>query len=332
MALDDSEQKSNETSRWLAAHWRCPRCSSPVRLEGGIGKPIFCSNDSCLYARRGFPVVIGQPALVDFESSVLDENALKSSEGGSAIHRSRAPARQMLRRILFGPNRVAERNAPRFLDEVKNVSPRPTVLVVGGGSTGEGADAIYRDPAVTTVSFDIYASPDTQFVGDTHAIPLASLSVDGVWIQAVLEHVLTPAAVVAEIHRVLKDGGVVYAESPFIQQVHEGAWDFTRFTESGHRWLFRDFALIDSGTVLGPGTALVWSIRYAIAALFRSRAVGTIAGAGFFWLRFLDYIASPRFALDAACAVYFMGKKAGRAIGPKEAVLYYRGAGRSISH
>ncbi len=49
-----------------------------------------------------------------------------------------------------------------------------------------------------------------------------------------------------EIHRVLKDDGIVYADTPFMQQVHEGAYDFTRFTLSGHRWLFKNFALLDS--------------------------------------------------------------------------------------
>jgi len=56
-------------------------------------------------------------------------------------------------------------------------------------------------------------------------------------VQAGLEHVRDLWQVVAEIHRVLKDDGLVYAETPFMQQVHEGPYDFTRFTESGHRYL-----------------------------------------------------------------------------------------------
>ncbi len=57
----------------------------------------------------------------------------------------------------------------------------------------------------------------------------------------------------AEIHRVLRPGGIVYADTPFLQQVHEGAYDFTRFTDSGHRFLFRRFERIDSGSVAGCG-------------------------------------------------------------------------------
>ena len=35
--------------------------------------------------------------------------------------------------------------------------------------------------------------------------------------------------------------GIVYAETPFMQQVHEGAYDFTRYTVLGHRYLFKKF-------------------------------------------------------------------------------------------
>ena len=82
---------------------------------------------------------------------------------------------------------------------------------------------------------------------------------------------LEPGRWCAEIHRVLKPGGLVYAETPFMQQVHEGAYDFTRFTESGHRYLFARFDLIDSGVTAGAGTQLLWSLDYFVRGLFRSR-------------------------------------------------------------
>ncbi len=82
-------------------------------------------------------------------------------------------------------------------------------------------------------AFDIYYSANVQFIADAHSILLRDASVDAVVIQAVLEHVLDPQQVVDEIWRVLKPSGLVYAETPFLQHVHEGAYDFTRFTESG---------------------------------------------------------------------------------------------------
>jgi hypothetical protein len=66
-------------------------------------------------------------------------------------------------------------------------------------------------------------------------------------------------AVVAEIFRVLKPNGIVYADT--------GTFDFTRFTRSGHRWLFRHFEEIDSGVSVNAGVALMWSIRYFVRSI-----------------------------------------------------------------
>ena len=69
-------------------------------------------------------------------------------------------------------------------------------------------------------------------IADAHYIPFRDGSFQGVLIQAVLEHVIEPEKVVGEIHRVLAKDGVVYSEI-FMQQVHEGAFDITRFSISG---------------------------------------------------------------------------------------------------
>jgi hypothetical protein len=132
--------------------------------------------------------------------------------------------------------------------------------------------------------------------------------------------------VVAEIHRVLKPGGIVYAEIPFMQTVHEAAYDFTRFTDTGMRWLFRWFDQLDSGVVLGPGSALLWSITAALSGLFRSRTLGRLFGTiFFFWVRFFDHCIPKPFAIDAACGLYFFGRKATTSISPKEAIQAFQG-------
>ena len=72
-------------------------------------------------------------------------------------------------------------------------------------------------------------------LGDAHDLPFVDAAFDAAVIQAVLEHVVDPQRVVAELHRVLREDGVLYSEVPFMQQVHEGAYDFTRYTDLGHR-------------------------------------------------------------------------------------------------
>lgn len=228
-----------------------------------------------------------------------------------------------LRRYAFGENHVARRIAGEFTAAVRRLTETPRILVIGGGEIGSGISGLYEAAAVGVVGTDIYVSPYTTLVADGHCLPFADQSLDGVWIQAVLEHVLDPARVVAEIHRVLKPRGVVYADTPFMQQVHEGAYDFTRFTLSGHRWLFRHFRMIDAGFTAGPGTTLIWAIRYFVRFLTRSQKLGTAAMFAFFWLRFFDRWPGGRFAADGASGVFFYGERNEISLRPKEIIGFY---------
>jgi SAM-dependent methyltransferase len=300
----------------------CPRCGSRVRRTDGRW---HCTEAACLYADEPFPVVAGVPALVDFEHSVLDADRLRAVEGASAVRRSRLAA--PLRRLLHPANTTAPANVARMEELLKADTPdrHPRILVVGGGTVGDGLEQLYADGEVDLISFDVYASEATQFVGDGHSIPLADGSVDGVVIQAVLEHVLEPTVVAAEIHRVLRPGGIVYADTPFLQQVHEGPYDFTRFTDSGHRFLFRSFERIDSGTVAGAGTALRWSVDHFVRALTRSVALGRIVSLCFFWLSWLDPVLDRKHSVDAASSVFFLGRKVAQPLSGAEIIDYYQG-------
>ena len=305
----------------------CPRCRAALTRDEDRYR---CSNPSCTCGgASGFAVVGSWPVLVDFQACILDRHEVLRSRGASPVRRSSVTwVRQKCRRILFGRNPVAQANLARLVDLLPGIPSRPKVLVIGGGAVGNGAQALYEDDRVDVIGFDIYGSALTQFVADAHRIPIASESVQGVLVQAVLEHVLDPWQVAGEIHRVLAPDGVVYAETPFMQQVHEGAYDFTRFTDSGQRYLFRRFEVIDSGAVAGPGTQLVWSVDHLARCLFRSKVVGRACGAAFAWLRILDPLCSTKHAIDAASCVYFLGRKVGGAITPRQIVEYYRGAQR----
>jgi SAM-dependent methyltransferase len=303
----------------------CPRCRSSLVRRG---ERLVCSGDGCPLRETGFAFVAHQPVLIDHARSVVASAPVAA--GGAPDHAAPAatvsPLRRWARRITTPHNRVAAKAAARMAAELRRVGGRPRLLVIGGATVGNGAESLYQDPGLDLVAFDLRPTPFTQFVADGHAIPLADGSVAGVWIQAVLEHVLDPAAVVAEIHRVLAEGGVVYAETPFLQAVHEGAHDFTRFTESGHRWLFRRFAALDRGVVAGPGIALAWAIDRAVRGLFRSELAGRLAWLAMFWVRWLDRWIPAPYAIDSASCVFFLGRKSDRAMAPAEIVGDYRGA------
>ena len=309
---------------WLASLVRCPRCLGALSGAADAGTTdLRCGDPSCAYAALGFPFVGGTPVLIDFERSIVARDALLGQAGASPVSRSRGLLRR-LRERAAGANAEAAGNCAIFLRECRTFAD-PCVLVVGGGGRGSGTEALYAARDIRLVGTDVYASPDVDLIADGHQLPFADASVQGVWIQAVLEHVVAPERVVTEIARVLAPGGLVYAETPFLQPVHERAYDFTRFTRSGHRWLFRRFAELRSGTIGGPAESLLWSIRYLARALFRSDKLGSAFAVAFFWLRYLDRLVDEPHRADAATGVYFLGRKSAATIAPRDLLAYFPG-------
>jgi hypothetical protein len=180
---------------------RCPLCRAHLRFEAS---EVFCSNSACQHSTAGFPVCNGQPVLIDFDSSIFDQTNFEK-DAGSVLERDTNNSNLRVKFggfVISGNNPVASRIAPLFVSYAKRNSPTPTVLVIGGGAIGSGAECLYTDPEITLVGTDVYASPNTQVVADAHQLPFDDSSFDGVWIQAVLEHVLEPHRVVEEICRV----------------------------------------------------------------------------------------------------------------------------------
>jgi SAM-dependent methyltransferase len=304
----------------------CPRCGAA--LAGLSSDCPACTNRHCPYAASGFPAVQGQPELIDFEQSVFNRGA--SEDNATSINRQsprsaiiRALGSEKIRRIVVGTNPIVQRNAERFLHGLRQASSCARVLVIGGGQRGVGAESLYSATDIDLIGTDVYATPDTRLIVDAHKLPFRTGSIDGVWIQAVIEHVLEPHVVVEEIHRVLRPGGLVYADTPFMQQVHGGAYDFTRFTLSGHRWLFRRFEQIDAGVSVGAGVATAWSIRYFFRS-FGLSAIGGCAALGLIWLRFFNGRGKRGPAADGASGIYFLGVKSEKPpLTPKDMPAYY---------
>ncbi|WP_325894949.1 hypothetical protein [Grimontia sp. NTOU-MAR1] len=124
----------------------------------------------------------------------------------------------------------------------------------------------------------------------------------------------------------LRPEGLVYAETPFLQHVHEGPYDFTRFTESGHRLLFRQFSLVKSGVSSWAGTQLLWAFEGFFTGLFRSHRAGKAIKLSMFWVMLFDRLISDKYNVDYANGVFFLGTKSEHTIGNAEIVAHYKGA------
>jgi ubiquinone/menaquinone biosynthesis C-methylase UbiE len=276
-----------------------------------------------------FPVIERWPVLADFEHSVLDPAELLRLATGDERRWSIERVPRRFRSWAKPRNRAAVRNVEILLRLLGG--PASVILVVGGATMGNGVEQIYADPRTRVVAFDIYGSPLVQLIADAHQMPLATESVDAVVVQAVLQQVLDPGRVVDEIHRVLRPRGLVYAETPFLQQVAHAGPDFIRYTSSGHRSLFRAFEEVAAGPVAGPGAQMLSSVDHLVRGLLRSELAGKLTRVAFFWLRYLDRLVPTAFAMDNASAYYFLGRRSERDLSPSEILAYYRGAHRSTA-
>jgi len=80
--------------------------------------------------------------------------------------------------------------------------------------------------------------------GDGRRLPFADESFQTVLSAEVLEHVMSPSALLQEMARVLKPGGRLLVTVPFIQPLHEMPSDFFRYTPFSLRNLVEQSGLV----------------------------------------------------------------------------------------
>lgn len=303
---------------------RCPICRSP--LTAGTDE-LCCANGEC---GGVFPVVQGIPILINEQHSVFrieDFTNLRPT-----FFKREGRLLQAIRRAVpkISASIKSERNFQQMAKLLLERTDAPKVLIIGGSILGHGAQHLL-DPRIELVESDVSHGPRAAMICDAHDIPFEDQTFDAVIAQAVLEHVVDPHRCVDEIHRVLKPDGYVYAETPFIQQVHGGRYDFTRFTHLGHRRLFRQFEEIDGGATCGPGMALAWTFQYFLLSFTRWKparaAIRLFARFTTFYLKYFDYyLIDKAGTLDAASGYYFIGQKTGKVLSDRELLKLYQGA------
>ncbi len=302
---------------------QCPSCS------GALAEPAQDAI-ACGACNVAFPIVDGRPVLIDEKRSVFSHTDYQ----GCTAKKPPTGLRGWLSRL---PSPSVNLSAVKSFETMRarlfERSKAPVVLVVGAGTKGKGMSAIASIPDLRLINVDPAPKSAATVLCDGHDLPFRDGSVDAVIVQAVLEHVADPVRCVAEIHRVLVPGGLVYSETPFMQQVHERGYDFTRFTHIGHRRLFRWFTEVESGVVAGPGTALAWSWRYFLASLAPKPlaglmyTLGRVTGTPF---ELFDHLLRQRpGAIDGASCTYFLGTRATEPVCDREVLGGYRGARES---
>ena len=141
--------------------------------------------------------------------------------------------------------------------------PKGVILDLGCGS---------RELPFSVIAVDLVPNPNVSVVADACKLPFADKQCDGVWMDALLEHVVDPIAVLEEAARVLKDNGWVYCEIPFMQGEHSAPHDFRRWTRQGLIRLFDGWRIEWIKPSAGPFSALAYQLRSCLSLFGRTRS------------------------------------------------------------
>ena len=213
----DEEQGAVDADRFPLQLMRCP-CRRRTQIVLQEGRHC-CTGHGCQFGvecRTGFPLWNQTPVLIFYDGaevagpcSVLDPNvevSLRSDAQGMEL-------------LAYEAEAIREMHAfcAALLQQVRPAAKRPRVLVIGAGERPGTSSMLWPNDQVCRVGVEIYPAASVDYVAYVHHLPFADHTFDGVWIQSALRHLRQPGKVVDEVHRVLRDGGIVFADMSMMQ-------------------------------------------------------------------------------------------------------------------
>lgn len=185
------------------------------------------------------------------------------------------------------------RSFPWFEDKIRQLGQLPSVIDLGTSQRFAKEISFLRD-AFDENSYKAMGyhpedfGPDTcDYDGDLLALPFEDESWDGAVCLQVVEHVLDPFKAIAEVHRVLKPGGLFLFSVPFLVSYHGhprpagtpfdpshlGFPDFWRFTHEGLEVLLQHFAEVEIYPADGPIEVRLHFLRFDRFRWYRARGL-----------------------------------------------------------
>jgi len=155
-----------------------------------------------------------------------------------------------------------------------------------------GSGARRLRPDVLTV--DLFPNPNVDLVADISETPIRDGKVDFVILDSVIEHVEDPVAAVREARRILKRGGRLFINCPFMLPYHGYPAHYQNFTRDGLEHLLRDFSSCTVKPTFGPMSAWVNMTAETFAVMLAGeRGLAYVVAKGcallpIFWLKYLD--------------------------------------------
>jgi len=169
----------------------------------------------------------------------------------------------------------------------------------------------------TIVCTDIRPGPGVDIVADAQDMPqIPSGSADCVFLVSILQHIPSPQKAIDEVYRILRPGGILYVNAPFIFFYHCDPEDYNRFSVAGLEFLCSHFERIASGSRRGPASTFCDLLIRFLGILFSFNsdalyAVNVYCGKWLlFWIKYLDIVVA-RYSMAYLMwgSPYFLGRK-----------------------
>jgi SAM-dependent methyltransferase len=119
---------------------------------------------------------------------------------------------------------------------------RPGMMVLDAGAGEQPYRDLFAHATYEAADFEKVDKPYARstYVCDLAAIPVEDGRYDRIVFNQVLEHIRDPLTVLRELRRVTKPGGQIICTCPLFYGEHEQPYDFYRYTQFAHRYLFAE--------------------------------------------------------------------------------------------
>lgn len=202
-------------NRWILEHFRCPQCAHGASSVNASGTLV------CPQCKTQYPLV--EDTLVFLTADLRSKFQIVPS------------------------GKVSEHPYDKIVGDILEDVKKKGGMALDCGSGRRPVNEQHL------VQVEITAFPNVDVVAVNQALPFADACFDAVISLDVLEHVNDPFLSAREIARVLKPGGVLYVDIPFLQHEHGYPHHYFNMTRMGVARLFEGLLEIEKHWVPSSG-------------------------------------------------------------------------------